>query len=183
MKFDILKPQSTSGTGRKAIQEDSVFPALGEGTIHDKLFIVADGHGGEGKGFEASECFCQAVSDYFFQNTCPDEPFTDEMLDEALQNAASAMGRRCPTVKEPVSHCFICIATACLPLMWALHASIISGRRNVPSCIGRPRTAGLLFQVREKGRNQQGLTSSMSSMVTILCWSLREQRHVSRIPA
>ena len=96
MKFDILKPQSTSGTGRKAIQEDSVFPALGEGTIHDKLFIVADGHGGEGKGFEASESFCQAVSDYFFQNTCPDEPFTDEMLDEALLNAASAMERRCP---------------------------------------------------------------------------------------
>ena len=96
MKFDILKPLSTSGTGRKAIQEDSVFPALGEGTIHDKLFIVADGHGGDGKGFEASECFCQTVSDYFFQNTCPDEPFTDEMLDEALQGAASAMGRRCP---------------------------------------------------------------------------------------
>lgn len=96
MKFDILKPLSTSGTGKKAIQEDSVFPALGEGTIHDKLFVVADGHGGDGKGFEASECFCQTVSDFFFQNTCPDEPFTDEMLDEVLLNAAGAMERRCP---------------------------------------------------------------------------------------
>lgn len=96
MKFDILKPQSTSGAGRKAIQEDSVFPAVGEGTIHDKLFIVADGCGGDGKGFEASECFCKVIPDFFFQNTCPDEPFTDEMLDEALLNAASTMERKCP---------------------------------------------------------------------------------------
>ena len=96
MKFDILKPQSTSGAGRKAIQEDSVFPAVGEGTIHDKLFIVADGCGGDGKGFEASECFCKVMPDFFFQNTCPDEPFTDDMLDEALLNAANAMERKCP---------------------------------------------------------------------------------------
>ena len=91
MKFDILKPLSASGSGQRAIQEDCAFPAVGEGTIHDKLFIVADGVGGNGKGYAASECFCGAMPDFFFRNTCPDEPFTDEMLDEALLTTCGKM--------------------------------------------------------------------------------------------
>ena len=94
MKFDILKPLSASGSGQRAIQEDCVFPAVGEGTIHDKLFIVADGVGGNGKGYAASECFCGAMPDYFFRNTCPDEPFSDEMLDEALLSTCQKMEKQ-----------------------------------------------------------------------------------------
>ena len=96
MKFDILKPQTACGIGRKAIQEDCTFPALGDATIHDKLFVVADGEDGDGKGYVASETFCRTVSDYFFQNTCPDEPLTDELLDEALHEAGVQMAHRSP---------------------------------------------------------------------------------------
>ena len=96
MKFDILKPQVTCGKGKKAVQEDCIFPAVGEATIHDKLFIACDGVGGDGQGYKASECFCQTMSDVFFQETCPDEPLTDEFLDNALVKAQSAMRERCP---------------------------------------------------------------------------------------
>ena len=96
MKFDILKPQVTCGKGKKAVQEDCIFPAVGEATIHDKLFIACDGVGGDGQGYKASECFCQTMSDVFFQETCPDEPLTDEFLDNALVKAHSAMRERCP---------------------------------------------------------------------------------------
>ena len=96
MKFDILKPQVTCGKGKKAVQEDCIFPAVGEATIHDKLFIACDGVGGDGQGYKASECLCQTMSDVFFQETCPDEPLTDEFLDNALVKAQSAMRERCP---------------------------------------------------------------------------------------
>ena len=99
MKFDILKPQTTSGIGRKAIQENCMFPLVGEATIHDKLFVVADGEDGDGKGYVASESFCQTVSDYFFQQTCPDEPLEDQMLDEALLQAGTKMAQRSPESK------------------------------------------------------------------------------------
>ena len=87
MKFEILKPEAIYGSGKKDIQEDCMFPALGEGTIHDRLFIVADGKGGDGKGFRASEYLCKTVGDFFYQNTCSDEPLEDDVLDNALQFA------------------------------------------------------------------------------------------------
>ena len=96
MKFDILKPLSVSGSGRRAIQEDSMYPALGEGTIHDRLFIVCDGIGDDGKGYMASEYFCRTLPDFFFQNTCPDEPLDENLLQEALQETCRKMQLRCP---------------------------------------------------------------------------------------
>ena len=96
MKFDILKPQLTCGKGRQAVQEDCIFPAVGEATIHDKLFLACDGEGGDGSGYKASSCFCQTVSDLFFQETCPDEPLTDEFLDHVLRCAQGAMSEQCP---------------------------------------------------------------------------------------
>ena len=96
MKFDILKPQSITATGKKAIQEDCMYPAAGEGTIHDKLYVMCDGAGEDGKGYTAAEYFSRTVADYFFQNTCPDEPFADETLREALFAAKEKMEARCP---------------------------------------------------------------------------------------
>ncbi len=96
MKFDILKPISVSGSGRKAIQEDCMFPALGEGTIHDKLFIVCDGIGDDGKGYTASDYFCRKLPDFFFQNTCPDEPLDEQLLHEALTETCRKLQQRCP---------------------------------------------------------------------------------------
>ncbi len=95
MKFEILKPEAISGSGKKAIQEDCMFPVLGDGTIHDRLFIVSDGKGGDGKGFRASEYLCRTVSDYFYQNTCSDEPLEDDILEQALECAREKINDSC----------------------------------------------------------------------------------------
>ena len=61
MKFDIFKPLVIHEQGKQTIQEDSIFPAKGEGTIHDRLFIVCDGHGGDGVGNMASSAVATSL--------------------------------------------------------------------------------------------------------------------------
>ena len=45
MKFEIFKPHALFEQGKVSMQADSIFPAMGEATIHDRLFVVADGMG------------------------------------------------------------------------------------------------------------------------------------------
>ena len=96
MKFEIFKPHALFEQGRVSMQGDSIFPAMGEATIHDRLFVVADGMGELAKGKLASSAVCQALADFFFQTTCPDEPCTDEMLTEAFAAAKSRVNDNCP---------------------------------------------------------------------------------------
>lgn len=96
MKFEIFKPHALFEQGKVSMQGDSIFPAMGEATIHDRLFVVADGMGELAKGKLASSAICQALADYFFQATCPDEPCTDEMLAEAFAAAKSRVDDSCP---------------------------------------------------------------------------------------
>ena len=97
MKFDILKPEAFVGPGGNDIQEVFLFPAEGEATIHDKLFIVARNVGQEQS--EAGEFFARTFADAMFQNTCADEPLTDELLKEALLAARDMMEEKCPETK------------------------------------------------------------------------------------
>ena len=99
MKFDILKPEAFAGPGGNDIQEVFLFPKEGEATIHDKLFIVARnvGNGQEQSG--AGEFFARTFADAMFQNTCADEPLTDEILREALLEARDMMEEKCPGTK------------------------------------------------------------------------------------
>ena len=96
MKFEIFKPHALFEQCKVSMQGDSIFPAMGEATIHDRLFVVADGMGELAKGKLASSAICQALADYFFQATCPDEPCTDEMLAEAFAAAKSRVDDSCP---------------------------------------------------------------------------------------
>lgn len=50
--------------GRRANNEDCVSPQKGTATVHDKLFAVCDGVGGEKKGEVASEIVCRAVQEF-----------------------------------------------------------------------------------------------------------------------
>ena len=95
MKFDIFKPLAIHDQGKQTIQENAIFPAKGEGTIHDRLFIVCDGHGGEGLGDLASATVSATLSDYFFQNTCPDEPLDEEGLKMAFVETYNKLNKEC----------------------------------------------------------------------------------------
>ena len=95
MKFEILKPQSFCVAGKDKAMEDAIFPEAGAGTIHDKLFIVADGMGGQGKGNVASGSLCRSIPDYLFQNTCSDEPLSPDLMQLTLLHAYKHLAQDC----------------------------------------------------------------------------------------
>lgn len=95
MKFEILKPQSFCVAGKDKPLEDCIFPEAGSGTVHDRLFVVADGMGGQGKGDVASSSLCRTIPEFLFQNTCSDEPLTDDLLQLTLLGAYKQLGQDC----------------------------------------------------------------------------------------
>ena len=87
MKIDIFTPLAIHELGQRPNQEDSIWPAKGEATRDDRLFLVCDGMGGHERGEVASQMVCQALGRWFRRNTSPDTPFSDDMLRSALEYA------------------------------------------------------------------------------------------------
>jgi protein phosphatase len=69
MEISIKKPSSLTEKGRREINEDSIFPKEGQGSIKDRLFVICDGLGGQKYGEIASNLACEALVDYLhFEN-------------------------------------------------------------------------------------------------------------------
>lgn len=85
MKIEIYQPQAIWELGQRNNQEDSIFPAFGEATDDDRLFILCDGMGGHEHGEEASQTVCKAMSDTIL--SLSKQSFTDDDLLDALQTA------------------------------------------------------------------------------------------------
>lgn len=94
MKYKIFKPEAIHELGQRENQEDSIFPALGQTTTDDRLFILCDGMGGHSKGEVASQTVCAALSEYILQHFPADEVFTDEKFMEALAAAYRALDEK-----------------------------------------------------------------------------------------
>jgi PPM family protein phosphatase len=65
MKIQINQPFSVHGLGKRANNEDNLFPPPGAATDGDALFMVCDGVGGSEKGEIASDLACRSVSAYY----------------------------------------------------------------------------------------------------------------------
>ena len=65
MKIQINKPVPVHGLGKRANNEDNLFPPPGAATVNDALFMVCDGVGGSEKGEVASDLACRSVSTYY----------------------------------------------------------------------------------------------------------------------
>lgn len=85
MKIEIYQPQAIWELGQRNNQEDSIFPAFGEATDDDRLFILCDGMGGHEHGEVASQTVCKAMSDTLL--SLSKQSFTDDDLLDALQTA------------------------------------------------------------------------------------------------
>lgn len=74
--------------GQRANQEDSMFPAMGESTPDDRLFVVCDGMGGHDSGEVASASVCEAIAKSVTR-LCPDAEgkFTGEDFAQVLTEA------------------------------------------------------------------------------------------------
>ena len=80
MKVSFFQPLAIYHQGKRSMQEDSIFPAMGQASEMDNLFIVCDGMGGHEQGEVASATVTEAVSEYFFQNTSPEEQLDDQII-------------------------------------------------------------------------------------------------------
>lgn len=85
MKIEIYQPQAIWELGQRDNQEDSIFPAFGEATDDDRLFVLCDGMGGHEHGEVASQTVCKAMSDTLL--SLSKQSFTDDDLLYALQAA------------------------------------------------------------------------------------------------
>jgi len=87
MKIQIAPPCSLHGIGKRANNEDNLFPAYSAATIHDRLFMVCDGVGGSEKGEIASQITCRAIPEYYSRNRV--EISSDESVHNAIGFAKS----------------------------------------------------------------------------------------------
>lgn len=90
MKFK-LKPYNIHELGQRDNQEDALFPALGQSTANDRLFILCDGMGGHEGGEVASNAVCEAMSDVILSGWNPQEPLPENLLLQALNAAYDAL--------------------------------------------------------------------------------------------
>lgn len=90
MKYQ-LQPYSIQELGQRQNQEDSMFPLFGESTSNDRLFILCDGMGGHEKGEVASATVCETISSTILSRWTPDEPLSDDLLRQAIEDAYDAL--------------------------------------------------------------------------------------------
>ena len=85
MKFKIYRPLSIFELGFRSNMEDCIYPAHGDATDKDRLFILCDGMGGHENGEVASDTVCRVMSDYIKSHAC--EYVTDKTIKAALYAA------------------------------------------------------------------------------------------------
>ena len=85
MKINIDRPLSIFEIGCRSNMEDCIYPAHGETTDKDRLFILCDGMGGHENGEVASGIVCRVMADYIQNHS---KGFiTDETIKAALNDA------------------------------------------------------------------------------------------------
>lgn len=90
MKYK-LHPYNLQELGQRENQEDSLFPCLDCQTAQDRLYILCDGMGGHEKGEVASATVCETMSQTILSHWNPDEPLSEELLQQAIEEAYNAL--------------------------------------------------------------------------------------------
>lgn len=87
MKITIYHPLAIHELGKRANQEDRIYPMMNEATEHSRLFVLCDGMGGHEHGEVASASVCKSFSEYLQVFLKRSANITDEVLQDALAYA------------------------------------------------------------------------------------------------
>ena len=85
MRIKIYQPLAIHELGKRANQEDSIYPIEGKATENDRLFLLCDGMGGHEHGEVASQSICKSLSSFLLQHAVASEGLEeDKLLSDAL---------------------------------------------------------------------------------------------------
>ncbi len=87
MKIEIHKPLSLNEQGKRANNEDTIYPS--EATPENNLFIVCDGMGGAEQGEVASFIVCKSFAEYFADKKITIS--TQKVINDALEETQVVM--------------------------------------------------------------------------------------------
>lgn len=87
MRINIYQPLAIHELGKRANQEDSIYPIEGKATENDRLFLLCDGMGGHEYGEVASQSICKSLSSFLLQHAVASEGLEDKLLSDALAYA------------------------------------------------------------------------------------------------
>lgn len=87
MRIKIYLPLAIHELGKRANQEDSIYPIEGKATENDRLFLLCDGMGGHEHGEVASRSICKSLSSFLLQHAVASEGLEDKLLSDALAYA------------------------------------------------------------------------------------------------
>lgn len=87
MRIKIYQPLAIHELGKRANQEDSIYPIEGKATENDRLFLLCDGMGGHEHGEVASQGVCKSLSSFLLQYAVASEGLEDKLLSDALAYA------------------------------------------------------------------------------------------------
>ncbi len=87
MRIKIYQPLAIHELGKRANQEDSIYPVEGKATENDHLFLLCDGMGGHEHGEVASQSICKSLSSFLLQHAVASEGLEDKLLSDALAYA------------------------------------------------------------------------------------------------
>lgn len=87
MRIKIYQPLAIHELGKRANQEDSIYPIMGKATDNDRLFLLCDGMGGHEHGEVASQSICKSLSSFLLQHEVASEGLEDKLLSDALAYA------------------------------------------------------------------------------------------------
>lgn len=84
MRIKIYQPLAIHELGKRANQEDSIYPIVGKATENDRLFLLCDGMGGHEHGEVASQSICKSLSLFLLQHAVASEDLEDKLISDAL---------------------------------------------------------------------------------------------------
>ena len=91
MKISIHTPLSIFELGNRDNQEDYIYPLLGNGTKHDKFFILCDGMGGHSHGEVASRTVCETITAHLMTHWPADGQVADSLINDAISAAYDSL--------------------------------------------------------------------------------------------